>query len=74
MAHSSTPVFVRWRGNFYLVRYHVIDNPVTVEADPPNQELQEAVRISVEQDPFKQLAVYKGFGYDYLLNDPKRGE
>jgi hypothetical protein len=74
MNHNSTPAFIRWRGSFYCVRCRVVDNVVSVETEPANEELQEMVRASVEQDRFKQLAVYKGFGYDYLTNDPKRGE
>lgn len=74
MTQRSTPAFIRWRGNFYHVRVLVQEGAVSVEVDPANAELQDAARRSVEQDRFKQLAVYKGFGYDYLMSDPQCGE
>jgi hypothetical protein len=49
----------------------VEDTAVTVQVDPENAELEQAVRRSVEEDRLRQLAVYKGFGFDYLTCDPQ---
>ena len=74
MAHSGLAAFIRWQGQFYHVRWSVIDASTQVQVDPENTELELAARESIEQDTFKQLAVYKGFGYDYLMSDVNRGE
>ena len=74
MTHSGLATIIRWHRQFYHVAWNVAENRASVQVTPDNPELVAVVRRSIEQDKLKQLAVYKGFGYDYLMGDPKQGE
>lgn len=74
MNQSSIPTTVRWRKNDYSVRIAVVDDVVTVITEPECEELLQAVQSCVEGDSHKHLAIYLGFGFNYLVCDSRRGE